>query len=521
MSRPSARTPEELDSLLQRARRALAVLIGVVLVLGAGIAVLLRERANPSVERLAALAEADEEVRRAAVRELVEGGRGVWDTHLDPDVGRVLQPDLDGREFRGSPLSSNAVGMREASWETPKPAGTVRVVLLGDSMVFGLGVAAEERLGVHLAGFLEERARTPGVRVESLHLAASSWDIVAECAYLRRQLRFLEPDLVVQVVTVNDLNDTRGVRGFGSMGSFSPRVRERANGVIGIAAHSSLWPDPIGNRLIEGLDHESRSRFERAADDIAGLAAAVEASGGKYLLLGGFGAYNPMVQRYLARGLRDDQVAYLSNRFSRNPDHVLGAGDGHWSPAGHRMVAILLYGLAFERDLLPAVRPKRWKPGTNAVELIHGEGAREAQDLVAWDAALPDRVGEVRSALDFTDVDEGLVRQVHGGVDAEGLVAPYASMLLARGAGTNLRIEARRLDAPELAGGTVRLYLDEVEVAAIALTGETELIATWPLPAEVADRPYLSLRLSADDYVYRDADSGRCVALRLRRVAIE
>ena len=69
----------------------------------------------------------------------------------------------------------------------------MRVVLLGDSYVYGNKVMADERLGVHLESFLNDRKAAGDVEVECLHIGIPSWNILSECAYIRRTITDYEP----------------------------------------------------------------------------------------------------------------------------------------------------------------------------------------------------------------------------------------------------------------------------------------------------------------------------------------
>ncbi len=96
----------------------------------------------------------DPRVRRQVISELVFEAKGIWDSHNDPDVGRVLQPMLDRQDGRVGRIASNRFGMREREYAVPKPPGLIRVVILGDSLVYGLGVREEDRVGVFLEEYL-------------------------------------------------------------------------------------------------------------------------------------------------------------------------------------------------------------------------------------------------------------------------------------------------------------------------------------------------------------------------------
>ena len=113
------------------------------------------------------------------------------------------------------------------------------------------------------------------------------------------------------------------------------------------------------------------------------------------------------------------------------------------------------------------------------------------------------------------------MKQVHGGIDDEGRVAPYAALILARGTGGTLRVRGVRLLAPGLEGGRARVQVEEFPLGTIALDGAEEIDQAWPLPEGVAGREFLTVRFVADDYVYTNVRTGSCAAFVLRRVAIE
>src|SRR5262245_36014013 len=68
-------------------------------------------------------------------------------TEWDPYVGFKNRPNASGF-FRNSEFTMevriNSTGQRDREFPLAKPAGTYRVVVLGDSFTFGHGVAADE-----------------------------------------------------------------------------------------------------------------------------------------------------------------------------------------------------------------------------------------------------------------------------------------------------------------------------------------------------------------------------------------
>jgi lysophospholipase L1-like esterase len=99
----------------------------------------------------------------------------------------------------------NSFGLRSPEIAVPKPPGTYRVLLLGDSFTFGLRVRDDEVF----AQRLEERLRTDrsGGAVEVINAGVISYCPLLEYLQYRHQLHILEPDLVVLNFDMSDVQD--------------------------------------------------------------------------------------------------------------------------------------------------------------------------------------------------------------------------------------------------------------------------------------------------------------------------
>jgi len=100
----------------------------------------------------------------------------------------------------GSPVSTNAHGFRGPGWVLPKPSGTFRVMVLGDSLSFGTLVGYEDTFAARLQQGL--RARAPGAEV--ILTAAGGWDTAQEVAFLEQEGVEYQPDAVVLAFYYND-----------------------------------------------------------------------------------------------------------------------------------------------------------------------------------------------------------------------------------------------------------------------------------------------------------------------------
>jgi lysophospholipase L1-like esterase len=99
----------------------------------------------------------------------------------------------------------NADGFRDRLRVRPKPEGTFRVVVLGDSIAFGLGVPTEATFPAQL----EQRlvATAPERHPEVLNLGVSGYNPYNESMLFADVGVTYQPDLVLQQFCANDLND--------------------------------------------------------------------------------------------------------------------------------------------------------------------------------------------------------------------------------------------------------------------------------------------------------------------------
>lgn len=172
---------------------------------------------------LLALAVAETGARVAAIREERRQGRLERDLSraADPRPGAVvtlgqiilksmiprivyeLRPRLDV-VFAGARVTTSDSGYRGRDVTAPKPAGTYRILGIGDSYMFGQGVADHETYLALLPGLLKEG--WPGRSLETVNLAVPGFNTVMEVETLRARGPALQPDLVLIEIVGNDLD---------------------------------------------------------------------------------------------------------------------------------------------------------------------------------------------------------------------------------------------------------------------------------------------------------------------------
>lgn len=119
---------------------------------------------------------------------------------LDPQFFWSLTPDRIQR-YRGARVRINAQGLRHGTLEPRRP-GELRILSLGESTTFGIGVGDDEtytaRLGQHLARADASR------RVTALNAGVPAWSSFQSLKFLERKGLALEPDLLLFYHEAND-----------------------------------------------------------------------------------------------------------------------------------------------------------------------------------------------------------------------------------------------------------------------------------------------------------------------------
>jgi hypothetical protein len=185
----------------------------------------------------------------------------------NPSVVYELKPGLDG-SFLGCPVRTNRFGMRGPEIEREKPPGTRRVMGLGDSVMFGWGVAEEESY----LGILDAELRRRREPIEVLNLAAPGTNTAMQIAdFVDRGVAF-EPDLVILHVVNNDLDPPRFL--------LEPRPVWGLDRLFlldlvrGAADAGGRWIQP---RDFDSLDDEERERLDERYGHLVGERAFKEA----------------------------------------------------------------------------------------------------------------------------------------------------------------------------------------------------------------------------------------------------
>ncbi len=330
--------------------------------------------------------------------------RGSTDRDLwvyDPSKGWFHSPYGSGEVFQGGPergrVRMNGFGLRGREVSREKPEGVKRVLVFGDSFVFGLGVDQENLFTTHLEQFLD-RSTDRSHRV--LNMGVSGYSTDQQLILLVELGLRLAPDVVVLVMCDNDfLGNTQdfvylryykpyyelGEQGELSLKNVPVPLLNRLQRVkLFLAQESNVWnfvrsrrsDDVAVSRFLGlfqvGLPHD---RATDAVDITAALVHAfsqrVDAAGARVLVIntGHRGEQTPLYHalRPKLRGIEGLHLLgleeTLGNARRDAPDGLWDfPEDLHWNRDSHQLAAevvcnyILTFGL-LDAPLGPQASP--------------------------------------------------------------------------------------------------------------------------------------------------------------------
>lgn len=108
--------------------------------------------------------------------------------------------------FSDANVHINSLGLRSPEVAIPKPAGTYRILLLGDSFTFGFEASESNVFARRLEEQLRGQYGNPSVEV--VNAGVLSYCPLLEYLQYRHHLHILEPDLVVLNFDMSDVQDT-------------------------------------------------------------------------------------------------------------------------------------------------------------------------------------------------------------------------------------------------------------------------------------------------------------------------
>ncbi len=302
--------------------------------------------------------------------------RGLW--RYDSTKGWSYAPNAAGQSSLGGPdaghIKINSHGYRGKDFRLQKPPETYRVLVLGDSFAFGLGVNVEHSLPAVLQGLLTQSLRRP----EVINMAVSGYSTDQQIVLYREVGSRLAPDLVILVACDNDFEGN--LQDFAYNAYYKPYFATNGeptlknvpvptlSGVqqtkLWLGRHSNVWNAFRSRRssvpVLSGFLAWFQVATPRTAPGDAietmatltkTLAHDVSNTGAKFLLIntGHRGERTPLFQELRPR-LRVAGVRFLGleanfeKARAESPSRYWDFGqDTHWNVEAHRLAAAVIY----------------------------------------------------------------------------------------------------------------------------------------------------------------------------------
>lgn len=501
-----------------------ALVIGVCVIEGAATLAtgrsLVRDRLFPESVRT-----------RMRIDERLRAGRltkGPFAVPTDPWVGIRMKGGVT-IPFHGVDASTDALGLRTRVGPKPEP-GARRIVVLGDSVAFGYGVADDETLAHHLESFLDgvRAPSTPRPIVRTV--ACPGWTFDNARRFLLDRIDAIAPDVVVFVPVGNDLDDAFSVLESGyrngdldaAAGAARPRgslqghhelalglARRRA---LGWLARTATPPQP--HALASGVTPESTRRFAALVDGVVDLDRRLGAAGIRFGIA--YSTADAFACRLAARLADRAPTVPTTGLFGGLTRKHRLDGDPHWRPWVNREGGLRLARFLVDRGWFAAAEPLPAGDPRFASNDFSQALARLTAVMDAWDRGLVDGIGP---AIDLTD-GRGF-HQVYGGVDADGTVGRGVHVVLRAPRAERIELRVRSLaDARALFPVALAVTINGVAAPTVEITGPgEETTLSIPLPDAVRGAPFLEVLVRPSNWVVRPIDDvDRLVAFHLRSV---
>lgn len=238
--------------------------------------------------------------------------------------------------FQGGFTQTNHEGMRSRDVARAKPAGTLRVAGLGDSVMFGWGVDQDVTYMSRLESSLARSL--PGRSVEVLNFAVPGYNTVQEAALLAGKAQAFSPDVVLVGYVLNDWaapfflpDEEKG--GIIEKSELFRLLSER----LGRNAEKEYTGQGLDKALaaLERIGKETRAKGQSAilfvfpqpasGDTLDQIRKTAQGAGMIYVDM-----YQPFADYFKARGLKGIEDLFVK------------PGDPHPNAPGHELIAKVL-----------------------------------------------------------------------------------------------------------------------------------------------------------------------------------
>jgi lysophospholipase L1-like esterase len=124
---------------------------------------------------------------------------------LEEPIGYRNRPSLQGTYYT-QPVTINSLGLRHPEIALAPDPSRYRILLMGDSVVFGVGVSDEDTISAQLQAILREKVGAiKGREIEVINMGVISYNTEQELIQYKSLGVELKPDLVLLMFSNNDI----------------------------------------------------------------------------------------------------------------------------------------------------------------------------------------------------------------------------------------------------------------------------------------------------------------------------
>jgi hypothetical protein len=203
---------------------------------------------------------------------------------LEEPIGYRNAPGTSD-DFYGHPVSINSIGLRDDEISQEPAQDEYRILMMGDSVVFGVGVAAHSTISSQLEALVNANSTAQPVETVT-NMGVVSYNTEQEMIQYQQLGSTLNPDLVVLFYSLNDIEPKMWI--FDKRANALTRIAERSYAVVMIYSIIQMAKDklnPQNSRINLSAYRESSSAWQRVKQSLATLADNVTSDGAGFVLV--------------------------------------------------------------------------------------------------------------------------------------------------------------------------------------------------------------------------------------------
>ncbi len=280
-----------------------------------------------------------------------------FDTMIrEEPISYRLKPGLDA-DYHHARYQVNSVGLRGSEIAPAKPVGESRILWLGDSIIFGIGVNYEHTLPAIVERMANENNKALSYRV--VNMGVPSYNTEQELIQLETVGLNLQPDAVMLLFAVNDIEAKGWV--FDKRASWMADFAQRSYALSTLFVLSRFARQSTGTEAaLIHMDNyeETNPRWRAIADSLARIKQICDDRSIPFTVLVQGSVEDVPYSMVAAEGRKDGFEVYglMPEIDPRWPDALSkryrnSLVDSHCNPAGCEMWATLVYEHLVERGI--------------------------------------------------------------------------------------------------------------------------------------------------------------------------